>query len=296
MSGRKPKLHRMESNNTAETVAADVVFLHGLGGDYRKTWTSQKDPHCYFPELLQKDLPQVRVWSLNYPANWTQWWAKSAPMGLEHRAGNLAEHLISCGIGDKSVFFVCHSLGGLLAKKILRQSYVMKNNARYYKIAKNTVGVSFLATPHTGSQIANIAGYVNRISGGSLRKSKLVTELEAQSAHLEELNTWYRNTVDELEIENIAYSEGKKFRRLLIVDRDSADPKLKGCPMVSTDVDHEEICKPVNRECTIYISVRDFIEDKLKRNRSAPAPPKPLPKIDTARMPVTGPNLFGREK
>ncbi len=169
MNATEPTLYRMERAETAEPIAADVVFLHGLGGDYRKTWTHPKQGG-YFPRMLQEEKPRYRVWTLNYPASPT-----GSTMGLYLRAGNVAKILTANGIGDEPLFFVCHSLGGLLAKKILRFSYDQKKS-HYYKIVRNTAGISFLATPHWGSgkadHLDNIAGVLHTLSGGLLAKSK----------------------------------------------------------------------------------------------------------------------------
>lgn len=51
---------------------ADLVFVHGLGGGSRSTWTKSGDPSLYWPqEWLPRDpaFHDVRVHSFGYDAN-----------------------------------------------------------------------------------------------------------------------------------------------------------------------------------------------------------------------------------
>ena len=53
----------------------DFIFVHGLGGGSRKTWSKSSDPYHYWPkEWLSRD-PEfscVRVHSFGYKADWTE--------------------------------------------------------------------------------------------------------------------------------------------------------------------------------------------------------------------------------
>lgn len=56
----------------ANSVTADLIFVHGLGGGSRSTWTKSGDPSLYWP---QRWLPQdpgfqdVRIHSFGYDSN-----------------------------------------------------------------------------------------------------------------------------------------------------------------------------------------------------------------------------------
>jgi triacylglycerol esterase/lipase EstA (alpha/beta hydrolase family) len=58
-------------------------------------------------------------------------------------------------LGDRPIVLVCHSLGGLVAKQLLRTSFDLTATAESQKIAKAVRGVIFLATPHSGAGSAN---------------------------------------------------------------------------------------------------------------------------------------------
>src|SRR5271168_230704 len=52
---------------------ADLVFVHGLGGGSRSTWTKSLDPSLYWPqEWLPQDpgFKDVRIHSFGYNSNW----------------------------------------------------------------------------------------------------------------------------------------------------------------------------------------------------------------------------------
>ena len=62
------ELHCIAGSNTPEP-KADVVFLHGLGGDAFKTWRHGSDQTSSWPHWMGEEFPDVRVWSLQYPAS-----------------------------------------------------------------------------------------------------------------------------------------------------------------------------------------------------------------------------------
>jgi hypothetical protein len=56
----------------AETAIADLVFVHGLRGGSKSTWTKSGDPSLYWPEWLPQDpgFRDVRIHSFGYNSNW----------------------------------------------------------------------------------------------------------------------------------------------------------------------------------------------------------------------------------
>ena len=56
-----------------QSAAADMVFVHGLGGGSRSTWTKSRDSSLFWPkEWLPRDdgFKDVRVHSFGYNSNW----------------------------------------------------------------------------------------------------------------------------------------------------------------------------------------------------------------------------------
>ncbi|GCB26005.1 hypothetical protein AAWM_08890 [Aspergillus awamori] len=53
----------------------DFIFIHGLGGGSRKTWSKSPDPYHYWPkEWLSQDpeFDKVRTYSFGYKADWAE--------------------------------------------------------------------------------------------------------------------------------------------------------------------------------------------------------------------------------
>ncbi|AYM60889.1 hypothetical protein [Agrobacterium fabrum] len=115
------------SSNTFATISAnggtaDVIFMHGLSGDPVDTWTSTgaTEPEgAYWPHWLAADIPHLNLYTLGFTASVFAQWAKKK-MNLYDRAKKFLEKLASYEFGARPMIFVCHSLGGLLVKQILR--------------------------------------------------------------------------------------------------------------------------------------------------------------------------------
>lgn len=56
-----------------DSTAADLVFVHGLGGGSRSTWTKNGEPSLYWPEEWLPNDPgfrDVSIHSFGYDSNW----------------------------------------------------------------------------------------------------------------------------------------------------------------------------------------------------------------------------------
>ena len=69
---------------------ADIIFVHGLGGGSRKTWTKNENPALFWPkEWLPQDpdFRNVRIHTFGYDSNWD----KSSVLGMREFATNLLQ-------------------------------------------------------------------------------------------------------------------------------------------------------------------------------------------------------------
>ncbi|WP_287310243.1 hypothetical protein [Moorena sp. SIO1G6] len=237
--------------------SADVVFVHGLGGDAISTWHPQgkrDDDDCWLG-WLGKDNLCVNIWSFGYDAEATNWTSHSS-MPLFDQASNLLDWLDSCDLGERPLIFITHSMGGLLVKKMLNSALTFQKQA----ILEQTKGVVFLATPHTGSHLANLIDNINFMT----RTTISVKELKAHSPQLRELNEWYREHVRSLGIATKVYYETQAVNGILVVDEDSANPGIEKVKPVAIPKNHIDLCKPESQDSLVYLGVNKFIFECLK--------------------------------
>ncbi|MCP5411438.1 MAG: alpha/beta hydrolase [Alphaproteobacteria bacterium] len=229
----------------------DFVFLHGLTGDPRETWTyTEGETKVFWPPWLCEDFADTAVYSLGYPAGMFQKWAKQE-LNLHERAEAILEDLASHQIGQRPLAIISHSLGGLLAKEVLRIAKECQDEG-WKSIGANTKLVCFLATPHTGASLASIAKFlVPRLS------STHVDVLSNESGYLTALNKSYRDLAAEDGFATVAYYEKHKTKSAaLVVSGESADPGVAKCRPVAIECDHEGICKLKSREDRVYRSLQ----------------------------------------
>jgi hypothetical protein len=254
---------------------ADVVFIHGLGGDAFTTWAHAKEPAASWPHWLGKEFPQIRVWSLGYAASPTRWARllrligrgsrdSGYGMALPDRALQVLDLMLQRGLGEFPLLFICHSLGGLLAKQILRKSSEAAD-PRMQQVARNTRAVLFLATPHAGAMLASFADAFRTVFGPTVS----IENLREHDAHLRDLFDWYRNYSLRSQTQTATYFELRCVRGVLpIVNPTSAHPGV-GMDPVGLDEDHLSIAKPLDSEAQVCGAARNLL-----RNYVLAAPPR----------------------
>ncbi|TCO45936.1 HD domain-containing protein [Actinocrispum wychmicini] len=240
------------SVGTPEHPVLDVVFIHGLDGDARKTW-SRKEKESFWPKWLAEEFVDVAVWTVDYDA-WSSGW-RGQSMPLQDRAGNLMMQLRNHGIGERPLCFVTHSMGGLLAKEILLQA--AEARTEFAVFAAQTKGVVFFATPHTGADLTKAV----QTLGVVYRATPAVSDLERDQPYLRNLSDRYRNWVDKVEVQNLVFFEAHRTMGTRVVDPTSANPGLAGTLVVAVDANHRDICKPADRDSVVYRAVKRFVND-----------------------------------
>jgi protein SERAC1 len=234
----------------------DIVFVHGLNGCPDSSWTSENG--MYWPQLLFQQLHNVNVWSYGYEVKATHWSGHTMP--IYDRAINTLEWLCSTLSLKNKIVFICHSFGGLLIKAVLRQAEGSLNNL-HQSLVQKTASIVFISTPHTGSQLANYFEHLSFLT----RKTVTVSELKSHNPYLRELNDWYRNNSQLLNIDNLVFFETKRTNHVLVVDSVSANPGITGITPIPLDDDHSSICKPISKESLINTRVVRFVSESIKK-------------------------------
>lgn len=269
------------THRSSDPLMADVVFVHGLLGGPFKTWRQQdrkladKDKvsdgqesvrkgtytFCWPKDWLAKDVPFIRILSVEYNTNLSTWNA-SCPYeiekrSLQRRASELQEKLKAAGVGSRPIIWVTHSMGGLLVKELLCQS---DQKPDYSDIVDNTSGVIFYSTPHRGSALANISSKGSRIFSPTVE----VQELSQDSPALRTLHSKFKQIVSENRIKCLSFGEtekqsvGYKRIKVLIVPPESSDPGFGEFHPLSTT--HLNVCKPWDNNSERYLLTVKFIK------------------------------------
>lgn len=256
----------------------DIVFIHGLNGDAYNTWKNEKDE--IWPEWLFNDFNDIAVWTIGYDATSSAW--KKDTMSMSERGKNLiAEIHANENLGNKPLFFIVHSMGGLIVKYILELSH---QQHKYIDILNNTKGIGFLATPHNGSNGANILKALNII----YRANFVVKELSKNSNELNRLDDSFCNLATQNNLKCFTFYEtqevrinnmtifGKKIhlpiirrKGIQIVSRDSAKGTFNKENPIPLDKDHINICKLKNKDELVYKKIIEYISEILTENNTS---------------------------
>jgi tetratricopeptide (TPR) repeat protein len=235
-----------------------VIFVHGLGGHVYNTWRRAADNDTFWPIWLAEDVAGLAVYSLAYEAPASNWLGTSMP--LQDRAVNIFEVLLTePGLRTGPIVFICHSLGGLIIKKILLD--LQQQAARRPEAAElldRIIEIVFVATPHTGSAQATWLDRLRFLAW----PSSVARTLVANDANLRDINVAYRGLADDRRstLRHRIFYETQGTPAGVIVDEASADPGLPGDPPVPIDADHISIVKPRDRTSLLYARVRQFVE------------------------------------
>lgn len=98
---------------------ADIVFIHGLGGTSRSTWSKDRDPELFWPSTflpLEQDICNMRIFTYGYNAEFMKAGGRSSTSILDF-AKNLLFDMkffidntaIDLSIGKVSIIFSYHA-------------------------------------------------------------------------------------------------------------------------------------------------------------------------------------------
>lgn len=270
------QLHKISGCENAER-KADVVFIHGLGGDAFGTWRHGKDKSDSWPHWLGSEFSQVGVWSLGYAASPTKLMRPKGvfskrqrdaghSMALPGRALQVLDFMLLCGLGERPLFFICHSLGGLVAKHILRASSD-SDDPRRKSVFTNTRAVLFLATPHAGVALASLISRFQFVFGATVT----IQELRAHDTYLADLARWYKNQTKVAGIHTASYREDRSFKGVMIVDATTTNAGVGEDP-IPLDKDHLSIAKPCNHDEQVCVAAKDILRNHVLTPRPTAAP------------------------
>lgn len=262
-----------EISNAPKDPAIHVIFLHGLSGHHKKTWTYGKKDDGFWLKWLVEKFPDLGVWTVGYSSGMTNW------IGNSLAWTDAAENVLRCinleqRLAHGNLVFVGHSNGGVVIKQLLRAAerdskksdQRMRGQAR--SILSRTRGVIFLGVPHAGSWLPILA---DSIAGKLLlfRSSRTTNALKREDPSLRDLNNWYRIFSEISSVNHCVLYETAPLSFLglnlpqftQVVAISSADPGIAGVTAIPIEANHSQICKPASRSSQIFKEVCAFLEN-----------------------------------
>ncbi|MEK7761626.1 MAG: alpha/beta fold hydrolase, partial [Nitrospirota bacterium] len=231
-----------------------VIFIHGLCGDTKTTWTNATT-HFVFPEELARDFAKENqpayVVAFDYVSR-----LRGGPSIL-----SIADHL-EFEIGEllkkhpyRRLRIVAHSMGGLVARE-----YILRRQPRAHPQLRVT-NVVLLATPNNGSELSELGRFIS--------ESRQIEELR----HIDKGNTYLESLNNDW---NLEFKGGGHPRHVLLYAgyEELPMPVLGQIVKLSSAVpyadksmgfqqNHLSIAKPKERDI-LYRWVKAKLEDSLE--------------------------------
>ncbi|PLB52365.1 hypothetical protein P170DRAFT_348482, partial [Aspergillus steynii IBT 23096] len=253
-----------------------IVAVHGLGGNWLRTWESEKDNWNWVessigPGLLEEAGIVARILSFGYNSNI---FATQSVNDIQQVAEILIEGIYNAvrkmDNQSPTIVFIAHSLGGLVVKKALNIAW--NNSDRYGRLLDQIKGCLFLGVPHRGADLASWAKLPVRtfqlLSGGSLGNNNFLDSLQRNSTVWMDISRDFVHRAKHLQIRT--FHETEKFMNQIIVDRDSAAMNLPNELVLPLDSsDHRTICKFSQDEEERYMPVWDALMELVSFGQSS---------------------------
>ncbi|KFA66678.1 hypothetical protein S40285_09198 [Stachybotrys chlorohalonatus IBT 40285] len=245
---------------------ADIIFIHGLGGTSRNTWTKSKDPDCFWPLTflaLEPDLCLARILTFGYNA-------------ALRKAGNISTSMLD--FAKDLLFDLKYATDEQKGDLHMGNAYMQgQHDPDYAHIIKAVTAITFLATPHRGT---NFAQTLNRILQTTVvsNSKQYIAELGRNSLSLQKLNEQFRHIAPKLQVVSFYETRptpiGLKNTRLMILEKDSSVLGYPGETSKALDADHNGVCKYDSPNDPNYIAVRNILKSIVSKIVSAKNPPK----------------------
>lgn len=197
----------------------------------------------------------MRIHAFGYDATWK---AKQASTLTIHDFGQalLADvrnsPRLNCNDGiNTPIVLVGHSMGGLVAKKML---ILAKQDPPCHSIADRIHTMFFLATPHRGANLATTLSNVLKLAVGHGSKA-YVDNLYPNSEAIQTINDQFRHVYQGKQL--YSFFETVPTPLGLIVERPSGVLDLPGEQVSHLNADHSQLCKYDSPSDTNYMRLRD---------------------------------------
>lgn len=265
---------------------ANIVFVHGLGGTSRKTWSKDADPALFWPLKflpLESDLCRARILTFGYNADFQK------PGGVNTSVLDFAKELLfdlkyardeddqELEMEKVPLIFVVHSMGGLIVKETYIQG---QHDPKYEAIIRAISAIIFLSTPHRGTNLAQTLNRILQSTLGVTSAKHYVSELSKSSFTLQRLNEQFRHIAPSLDIvsfyETVPTPIGLKNTRVMVLEKESSVLGYPGeISKPLANADHHGVCKYSSAMDPNYVTVKNVLKSLFGKILTSQARPDP---------------------
>lgn len=286
---------------------ADIVFIHGIQGHPRETWTYGADSPklkskvsrlfsgkkkaggkqssdgapdtLYWPEdLLSKSFKDLRILTYGYDSHVSHFFKGPSNQNNINAHGRSLLHSLELYRRQdpkRKLIFVVHSLGGLILKETLRRSKRSSEEDQDLRnIYQSLYAITFFGTPHRGSSYTEIGITAQKIikAIGFDGNDALLRNLRADGEHLEMLREEFASMLDERTFKVYSFQEGQGYKGTHALSRKIVDDASSSLdhPVERKDfinANHVMMCKFRNSNDDGYIKVHGVISKYVEEIR-----------------------------
>ena len=248
-----------------------IVFIHGINSD-EECWRSKSK--AYWPDLLKKEenLQAIGIYIFSYRTG-----INTGTYSLSDIVDSLREYLFTLDevLRSSRVIFVCHSMGGIVARRFL-----VKEQIALIEQGIKTIGLYLLASPSLGADYANMLSLVSGVLGHTQASA---LKFSQQNIWLNDLDKDFINLKESEKVEIIGkeliedlplYGKGI-FKKQVVQPFQGA--KYFGQSFKVPGSDHNTIAKPESDESVQHRLLVKFIEEfeaSYKSSESASSKPQ----------------------
>ncbi|KAH8588285.1 P-loop containing nucleoside triphosphate hydrolase protein [Bisporella sp. PMI_857] len=290
----------------------DIVLVHGIQGHPEKTWAA-KESQAYWPhDKLPQSFPKARVLVYGYDSRISHFFSGPANQNsfLGH-AKNLLVDLQAVREDNpaRPLLFICHSLGGILVKDILRRCEPGRESHRPRRnndIYNSTIGILFLGTPHRGGNYGSLGKAAERVVRhlGFDTNNLILRDLQSNSTAFEIINDEFlrmlHNRSPPITIYSFQESSGLAGvcgLKEKVVDDESSKLGHRFETVATLSGNHMDMCRGLNYYGPDYFRLKSAIEVCFAVAEESGPRATPLPKTPVYKLPFErDPHFVGREK
>lgn len=237
----------------------DFIFVHGLSGGSRKTWSKSRDPSTFWPRAwlpYDKGFGHVRIHTFGYDADWNE--RGQQAFNILHFGKSLmtavSDNVHLSRDVDSPIVLVGHSTGGLVIRQMVTAS---QQDPAFQHLGGRIKAIFFLGTPHKSANVAQILSNIVRESAQGSKPS--IKDMQKNSPFLTRADDTFRRCVEDVLL--FSFYETKPTSLVIgsdiIVERDS---RTLGYPQERTiplDCDHHGLCRFDSAGDPSYIKIRE---------------------------------------